>query len=256
MRILYNADTWDAATITASTEANSDLAGTNVIHDHVAKKWRATGDTAEWVKFDLGGATKLTCVALFGFNFSSAATVTLEANASDSWGSPSYSQALTIATDADSNVLSRLVFFLDQTYQWWRITIADASNADGYVEVGRIIAGEYYEPTRGHRDAFSIDMVDPSEGVRAPGRQTFFKARNKFRRFSVGFDLYDQTQADKLSAIFDKIGTSEPCVVALDPSNRPSKDSGYCYLVTPLNQAHAFVARYNTATLVFEEKTE
>jgi len=30
----------------------------------------------------------------------------------------------------------------------------------------------------------------------------------------------------------------------------------YCYLETPLSQAHQFIGNYSTAQLVFEEKTE
>ena len=104
-RILYNMDTWDAATITGSSQANTDLVPANVVHDHVSKMWRTTGKASENIVFDLGTATNITVFSMFTFNLTASATVTLQANASDSWGSPSYSQALTIATDADGNVL-------------------------------------------------------------------------------------------------------------------------------------------------------
>lgn len=54
----------------------------------------------------------------------------------------------------------------------------------------------------------------------------------------------------------EKTGNSRPMVLALDPDNRPSTDSMYCYLETPLNQAHAFIGNYSTAQLVYEEKME
>ena len=193
---------------------------------------------------------------MFSFNLTSSATVTLQANASDSWGSPSFSQALTIPTDSDGNVIKRIVYFLDQTYRYWRVTLADSSNTNSYLDVGRMAAGIYYEPTRNIGQNFSINMFDPSEGARVTGRQTFFRSRNKYRRASVNFSLQDQTQTDKLSTVMEKVGNSRPIVLSLDPSNRPSKDSMYCYLETPLSQSHQFINNYNTATLVFEEKTE
>ena len=171
-RILYNMDTWDAATITGSSQANTDLVPANVVHDHVSKMWRTTGKASENIVFDLGTATKITVFSMFTFNLTSAATVTLQANASDSWGSPSYSQVLTIATDADSAVHQRIVFFLDQTYRYFRLLLADAGNADTYLQIGRIAAGEYYETTRNINQGFNISMFDPSEGDRVPGRQT------------------------------------------------------------------------------------
>ena len=99
-------------------------------------------------------------------------------------------------------------------------------------------------------------MFDPSEGDRVPGRQTFFRNRNRYRRATVRYNLQSQTQTDKLSAIMLKTGNSRPIVLALDPTDRPSKDSMYCYLETPLSQAHQFVGNYSTAQLVYEEKTE
>ena len=255
-RILYNMDTWDGATITGSSQANADLVPANVVHDHVSKMWRTTGKASENIVFDLGTATKITAFSMFTFNLTSGATVTLQANASNSWGSPSYSQALTIATDADGAVLPRIVYFLDQTYRYWRVLLADSGNTATYLQIGRIAAGEYYELTRNINQNFNITMYDPSEGDRVPGRQTFFRNRNRYRRATVKYNLQSQAQTDKLSAIMLKTGNSRPLVLALDPTDRPSKDSMYCYLETPLSQAHQFIGNYSTAQLVYEEKTE
>ena len=255
-RILYNMDTWDGATITGSSQANADLVPANVVHDHVSKMWRTTGKASENIVFDLGTATKITVFSMFTFNLTASATVTLQANASNSWGSPSYSQALTIATNSDGTVLQRIVYFLDQTYRYWRVTLADSGNAASYLQIGRIAAGEYYELTRNINQNFNITMYDPSEGDRVPGRQTFFRNRNRYRRATVKYNLQSQAQTDKLSAIMLKTGNSRPLVLALDPTDRPSKDSMYCYLETPLSQAHQFIGNYSTAQLVYEEKTE
>ena len=255
-RILYNMDAWDAATITGSSQANTDLVPANVVHDHVSKMWRTTGKASENIVFALGSAKKITCFSMFTFNLTASATVTLQANASNSWGSPSYSQALTIATDADGAVLPRSVYFLDQTYRYWRVTLADSGNSDSYLQIGRMAAGEYYELTRNINQNFNLTMFDPSEGDRVPGRQTFFRNRNRYRRATVRYNLQSQTQTDKLSAIMLKTGNSRPIVLALDPTDRPSKDSMYCYLETPLSQAHQFVGNYSTAQLVYEEKPE
>ena len=255
-RILYNMDAWDAATITGSSQANTDLVPANVVHDHVSKMWRTTGKASENIVFDLGSAKKITVFSMFTFNLTASATVTLQANASNSWGLPSYSQALTIATDADGAVLPRIVYFLDQTYRYWRVTLADSGNSDSYLQIGRMAAGEYYELTRNINQNFNITMFDPSEGDRVPGRQTFFRNRNRYRRATVRYNLQSQTQTDKLSAIMLTTGNTRPIVLALDPTDRPSKDSMYCYLETPLSQAHQFVGNYSTAQLVYEEKTE
>lgn len=253
VRFLYDADVWDAATITASSEAG-DLEDDNAVHDFVGRPWRSTGDTAEWIKFDLGSAEQITCVALFGFNFTSAATVTLQANSSDSWGAPPYSQALTIETDSEGDVLKRLVFFLDETYQWWRITIADAANPDGYVEIGRIIAGAYYEPPRGVSEGVSIAVIDPSQGGAQNGLQAAYRQGIIYRRLAAQFRFMNLTQRDKFEGIFRKNGRTKPFVIVPHPTTRPTEDALYGYLTTPINLAHILVTHYHSGSLVFEEK--
>jgi len=56
--------------------------------------WRATGASAQRIVIDFGAATALDAIALIRANFLSA---TVQGNASNSWGSPSYSQAVTVA---------------------------------------------------------------------------------------------------------------------------------------------------------------
>lgn len=254
VRILYNFDTWDAATITGSSEASTDLADDNVVNNAPGRVWRTTGNTSENIVFDLGSAQTITCFALFNFNLTSGATVTLQANASDSWGSPSYSQALTIATDSDSNVIKRLVYFPStSTYQYWRLLIADASNTDGYIEIGRIVAGQYYEPSRNIIDGFSITPDDPSDVADVGGVYTEANELTKFRTAVVSFAEIDRTQREKFETIFDKVGRTKPMVWALNPSDYPTKDSLYCRFKTPMALANQILERYNAVRLVLGE---
>lgn len=256
IRILYDSDTWDAATITSSSETG-DLADDNVVDDRVAKPWRTTGVSSEWIKFDLGSAVSLTCLGMFGFNLTSSATVTLQANSIDDWTTPPFDQTLTLVTDTDGNVLERLVHFPSTSaYQYWRVTFADASNSDGYIEVGRIKAGSYYEPSRNFREDFSVAFVDPSQGEEQPGIVGTWRERTIFRQASVSFEFMSETQFREFETLYRKVGKRKPIIVALDPINRPSKMSMYCTLKDTLPLRHILVEQYGTGTIVFEEKVE
>lgn len=256
MKIVYNFDTWDAATVTASSEASSDLAAENVLTKSPSEPWRATGDTAEWLKFDLGAQTALTGIGLFGFNLTSGATVVLEGNATDSWGSPSFQETLSLATDSDSVVLKRLVYFPSTfDHRWARITFADAGNSDGYLEVGRICAGTAYEPPTNYRDGYRIQGFDPSEKTQDPGAYNEANTKDPYRRATLSFAYTNQTQADKFWTIFNKIGNHTPALIALNPSTRPTKDSMYANLITPLSEVNRWSLVSDFLTLVFEEKT-
>ncbi|MCJ7561837.1 MAG: hypothetical protein MUO84_02360, partial [Thermoplasmata archaeon] len=68
-------------------------------------------------------------------------TVTLEGNATDSWGAPTYTS--TFATIADP-----LVLYLSQTFRYFRITFADAANPDGVIQIGNLYLGNYLQLTQ------------------------------------------------------------------------------------------------------------
>jgi len=257
MRILYNSDTWDAATITSSSEAG-DLVDDYVVNDFLGRPWRTTGDSAEWIKFDLGAATEITCIGLFGLNVTSAATVTLQAHTSDSWASPDLDQTLTVATDSDSTALAQIVYFptANNTKRWWRVTFADAANPDGYIEVGRIKAGAYYEPARGYSDGSSIEWVDPSEGSTVAGTLTAYRERTLYREASLQFRYMTRTQRDKWDAIFRKVGRRKPVVLSLRPATYPTHDSLYCTLSTPMSIVREMVDVHHSGALVWREVTE
>jgi len=267
-RILYNAasDQSSGVTITAAADAvksASNVAaniGGNTEEWRVNKLWRTDRDTGQWIKFDFGSAQSVTQVSLFNHNLTSSASVYLEARDTDSWGSPSYSQALTIASDSDSTVLPRLTYFkaAGTAYRYWRITIEDGSNPDEYIQVGRIVLGEYYEVTRDLSSDLRVELMDPSRQggtAAAPGTvEPGVSQKNRFRRIRTSFQFVDQTETDKWSAIFEHLGNARGAAICWD-ADRPSKDSAYVFLATPMNLAHQVAAYYDVMSLVWEEKT-
>ena len=123
-----------------------------------------------------------------------------------------------------------MVYFLSQSFRYWRLRVQDASNPDGYIQIGRIMGGAYYEPARNFAESFTETWVDPSEGASLPGRQVQYREHKPFRRISTSFSFAGQTQADEFVAMYRKVGMRSPVVVALDPSNRPTKSSAYAQL--------------------------
>ena len=70
------------ATITSSSDGTSRQ-DSNVADDRIGKVWLTDSDSAEWIKWDLGSASAVTCIHIAGHNFSSAATVVLEGHTAD-----------------------------------------------------------------------------------------------------------------------------------------------------------------------------
>jgi len=255
-RILYNAASdLPSAVITSSSQGASNT-DDNAVDDRVGKVWRTDSDTAEWLKFDLVVTSKkVDCVALLNHNLTSGATVTFEGHSADSWGSPTVEETLTVATDADGNVIDRIVhYFTQDNLRWWRVVIDDGSNSDTYIQIGRVIFGEYYQVTRDLSADMRVERVDPSEGAKIPGEVPVLTQKARFRRIRSSFQFIGQTEADKWDAIFDHMGNSRPAVITWD-TTRPTKSSAYVYLSTPLDLAHQFASYFDIMSLVWEEKT-
>ncbi len=92
-------------------------------------------DGPNWIKADLGSAKRVRAVFVMDHNISPTATLTLQANSTDSWASPPYEQSLTHGK-------TRLGLFLDRTYRYWRLVIQDQTNPDGLIEIGEWFVGD------------------------------------------------------------------------------------------------------------------
>lgn len=236
---------FDSATITSSSEV-AGLPDDNVVDDFVAKKWRTTGDTGEWIKFDLGSEKDITMIALFGYNLTSGATVTLQANSEDNWTSAPYSKAITWNERA-------LVKFIAEKYQWWRIYFEDAANPDTYIEIGRICCGAYYMPPVNIDQEVQKKIVDPSFIQESEGRQGYAIEKEEYRVYDIRFTGIDRTQQGALETMFRAVKNINVLVFALDPDNYPEEDTLYCKLITPLSESLGALGNGDVA-LSFEEK--
>ena len=94
-----------------------------------------------------------------GSKLSSDAVVTLEANETTDWSSPSLSQVVTF--DEAREVFSHF-FTAAERYRYWSILISDQSNANLYVEFGKVVLGEALELNRMPANGFQMEREDRS----------------------------------------------------------------------------------------------
>ena len=244
-RFLYNYK-FDTATISSSSQV-SGLPDDNAVQEFVGKKWRATDCSAEWIKFDLGSAKKITMVAIFGHNLTQSTEIRLEGRTSDSgWGAGPDIEIMTWNDKA-------IVLFLNMTYRWWRVYLQNVGNPDGYIEIGRICAGEYVEPDVNVNENVIKKLIDPSTTIESEGRQGYAVTRDKYRVFGVEFTGIARAQQDELTDMFDTVGNTEYLCFALDPTNKPNDDTIYCKINTPIDMALGTLGN-GDVSLVFEEK--
>lgn len=180
--------------------------------------------TSEWMKFDFGIVTNPDAFVLVGprnqpIKISPSAVIKLQANETDTWTSPSYEVSLTYNENVISIMKDEALDGLHtDALRWWRIYIEDVDNPLGYVEIGAIFLGDFFEASQGAiQFPLQSQYIDRSTTVFSEGGQTFSDQREKSEQFTFEYRFLNVADREDLDVIFNNFGTSIPFFVNLDP---------------------------------------
>ena len=248
MIFLYD-NLFDSATLTASTE-DSSFPATNLQHSFKTKVWTTDNAGTANLVIDYGSATSVTAVVLIGYDWGSApGTLDMEFNATDAWGAPSATEALTWVADPDAygNVNVIIKTFSALNYRYNRLNVV---HAPGDWNLGRIFIGNYFEPTRTYRDHYEYPIIDPSYIQQTVSGQKHVDEITKYRRKSVEFFIETYAQMRLFQTLFNNAGYGKDIFASFDYSNYPNNDTLYGKIVS---SKISYKNLYWSATLTFEE---
>lgn len=234
----------DSGTLSAGSWL-SGLPLTNLQDRALAKVARSTNATTASTKFqlDLGQARTLYAFGLVNHNLSLAATWRIKlgttAGASDLYDS-SGQGAWAMAFDNDmlewesqnwwegplADVYIRSPFAVlwvmpaSITARYVTIEITDTTNADGYVQIGRVFVGGGITPTYnmgygGMGDAWE----DPSVIESTPGGAEFYDLRRRFRSVQFSLEWVTNTEFKQLYEMQRRQGTTQEVLYIPDRSD-------------------------------------
>lgn len=183
----------DDATITASS-SSSGFGTANLQDTRAARVYRSTATSATLV-FDFGSAVSFAGVGIAGHNFTSGATVTLEWNDADSWGSPAGSQSITV----DETCVEG---FGEVTYRYARLSVTDSGNSDGYIEIGRVSVGQAITGPD-IADNVSIPRSTTTNRALSRGRQLYVDEGVRYRSATITWPYITPAQRDDMVAVFN-----------------------------------------------------
>jgi hypothetical protein len=234
MRIAYfnRINALSAASITASTE---DLLypASNLLSQRLAKPFRTQHASAQTVVIDFGTAVTIDVAAILGHNVTSAATMTIEANATDSWGAPSATASLTW----DSGIILRYLASAE-TFRYWRFAVDDSAN--DYISIGALWLGEYVSIDPSSTTNFSVTKVRDDTVVYGRGRQKYANEGEGWRKFDLRFPVTDGTALTVIETMYDTVGNHTPLIFANFDELRtyPLVEPCYCSLSGDLKFEH------------------
>lgn len=153
----------------------------------------------ETVTVDLASAQQIRGIVLHGHNVSSGATaIQLLANSSNEWGSPAYTLSLTWNQDT-------IAAFLDQTYRYWQVRVADQGNTEGYIEIGEMFLGTYFEPSKNYVLDFDEAQEADEEEERTAAGVPRPVLRNRARTFDLPYRLLPAADRTSFTTLFEAI---------------------------------------------------
>ncbi len=249
MRISYT-NLIDAGT--APTVLTEDLLYPleNLQNQRLAKRWRSTTPTAQTIIFDLGSAQAIDTLAVLGHNLQGSATVIVEAHTSDSWGTPALSAiSLTYNTGAILRYLSA-----PETYRYWRYTLDDPTNTDGYVEAGILWLGTFLALNPSSLDAFTVTKKRGDTVVHGRDRQKFATEGVGWRSIDLSFPRTGGTALTAIQTMYDTVGNHGSLIFSNFDSLRiyPIVEPLYCSIVGDIDFRHTRFMQF-TYPLSLEE---
>jgi hypothetical protein len=161
-----------------------------------------------------------------------------------SWRSNNFWRGTVSKEDAEG--LTPIAFHIapaDIQARYLRIRIIDTTNADGYVQIGRVFVGPAWTPTVNYSYGGSLAYEDPTTVDTSLGGAEYFDERSPYRvmRFTLGF-LDEKTEGfAKALDIVRRAGISGEILVIPDPDDKDNGQRrnfmGRLRQLSPLEQA-------------------
>lgn len=201
----------NSATLTSDTTWVGTLPLDNLKNYVLSKVARTTTDAAFTITALFDNAITIGCVMLCNHNVGKLGRVNIKCynntdlidDSEDLATRPQASNALVSDTLFDT-MRNDLVYWLpsNQAITSVEITITNTGNPDNYIELGRIFAGESYEPANGidYGDC-PISYKDLSEIVTVPSGVKYAYPQQKLR--SVDLTLKYLSDSEAIDTIFD-----------------------------------------------------
>jgi hypothetical protein len=220
MKVMYDNLTLDA-TIDSLTENPYYLFEDAFNDTRLSRVARTLDDAAQWVKFTFTGAVTATDIIIDNHNITTGATVTLEANATDVWTSPSLSVSITPV----AGVIYKT--FASSNYQYWRLTINDASNADTYIQIGNVFLG-LGVTLAGFSPGVYLPKKSNSESNLSISRQLTGMNRIKYKYCELDFVSITYTEKEVIETFIEFVDVTMPFYALLWEDNAATDPPVYC----------------------------
>ena len=192
----------------------------NVTDARPGNVWETgTSSATETIVFDLGSAQTISAI---GFvrppdKFESVTNFDLEANSSDSWGTPAFTHS-----GINGAVKTSVETFTGQIYRYWRVTFDKNASSDAN-QIGRLALGVQDASVSQAIDfeGFSEQYIDQTSTVQAEGG-SYSDQRYMRRVWTVPISDISNSDKQNIDTQFEALGKHTPFWIQYDATELPN----------------------------------
>lgn len=237
LRIVHNNAVPRALSLAATTTAGS-LAISNIQSDLKSDIWRSTAATTQDITITWTNAevVKMCAVAFASLTASATMRVRGYTNAGDAIGSPLFDSGTIACFAADqyewginSTLSSNLygfgggksgaLYFTGGSVKKLIVSITDTTNPNGYIELAKIICGDYWEPSINCQYGVSLQSNETTKHERDDAGNLRVDRGPKWKTLSVDCEYMPTADRDILWRIMYGNGMTKPVFFSLSPGS-------------------------------------
>jgi hypothetical protein len=190
----------DSATLTVTSEAQPALF---LQSDDRAYSWRSSDLATQVIQGNWGGtAYPIGMVALARYNLTDAATLQLQLYSDAAYTTQVYDSGTAVAHPAGTFPAEEWSYGHAVRYftevagvKSFKLTIVDAANPAGYMQVSRLFLGPYTQATYNPKYGMQLGAASGSTQTRRPMGALMSDSKGQWRTLS--FDMFTMTEADR-----------------------------------------------------------
>lgn len=247
MIFLYDNLTDDYTITAKSCETGYSII--NLQDSQLAKTWRSTNTSSEWVMLDLGATTiSVNHIAIAEHNFSTKATIEFEASSSSGFSSPVLTTTLTHSTGIIMQAITAT------TKRFVRYMVDDSTNNDGYIEYGRIFIGERLTTTDGAGIDISLKLNDSSIVKKSITGQIIADVGIVTKTLdNVAYPIISNTVKEQIEVMFNDVKTAESIFLLMYSGETTDFEPLYCNFAETPTFEHLEDLKWSMNAISFEE---
>jgi len=122
------------------------------------------------------------------------------------------------------------------------ITISDATNPDGFFEVGRIFTGLYISPMINAEFGLQLTHKETTKQVRLIGGTLRSHAKDQFRKLNFNFAWLNEAEREALNYQMSRIGLRRDIFISIYPEECSQKNNDYA-MIAKLTKEPSFISK-------------